>query len=61
MRCKPCRSTYIFIRFAVRFLRALHLTIFKKPQNMALFNYPTGSDSKLKFLMILYQDHLRRY
>jgi hypothetical protein len=32
LRCKPRRSTYFYIRFAVRFLRALHLNIFEQPQ-----------------------------
>jgi hypothetical protein len=31
LRCKPHRSTYVNIRLAVRFLRALHLNIFEQP------------------------------
>jgi len=34
LRCKPLRSTYIHIRLAARFLRALHLNVFEQPQNM---------------------------
>jgi hypothetical protein len=34
LRCKPYRSTYVYIRLAIRFLRALHLHIFEQPQNM---------------------------
>jgi hypothetical protein len=30
LRCKPHRSTYVNIRLAVRFLRALHLNIFEQ-------------------------------
>jgi hypothetical protein len=33
LRCKPHRSTYLYIRLAVRFLRALHLNIFEQPIN----------------------------
>ena len=32
LRCKPHRSTYVIIRLAIRFLRALHLSIFEQPQ-----------------------------
>jgi hypothetical protein len=31
LHCKPHRSTYFDIRLALRFLRALHLTIFEQP------------------------------
>jgi hypothetical protein len=31
LRCKPHRSTYIYTRLAIRFLRALHLNIFEQP------------------------------
>jgi hypothetical protein len=31
LRCKPHRSTYVYIRLAMRFLRALHLSIFEQP------------------------------
>jgi hypothetical protein len=32
LRCKPYRSTYIHIRLAGQFLRALHLNIFEQPK-----------------------------
>jgi hypothetical protein len=31
LRCEPHRSTYFYIRLTLRFLRALHLTIFEQP------------------------------
>jgi hypothetical protein len=31
LRCKPNRSTYIYICLAIRFLRALYLSIFEQP------------------------------
>jgi hypothetical protein len=37
LRCKPHRSTYVYIRLAHLFLRALHLNIFEQPQNIDLF------------------------
>jgi hypothetical protein len=38
LRCKPHRSTYVYIRLAVRFLRASHLSIFEQPLNKRFFN-----------------------
>jgi len=40
LRCKPYRSTYVNIRLAVRFLRALHLNIFEQPQKTSEFMKP---------------------
>jgi membrane-bound lytic murein transglycosylase A len=37
LRCKPNRSTYIYIRLVIRFLCALHLSIFEQPQKQGDF------------------------
>src|SRR4030042_312908 len=38
LRCKPHRSTYFNIRLALRFLRALHLSIFEQPAKNVFYN-----------------------
>ena len=50
LRCKPNRSTYIYIRLAIRFLRALHLNIFEQPQKQGDIQ---SSYCRLFFLFIL--------
>jgi hypothetical protein len=40
LRCKPYRSTYFYIRLALRFLRALHLSIFEQPALSGCFSTP---------------------
>lgn len=37
LRCKPQRSAYVYIRLAVRFLSALHHSIFKQPLKLGFF------------------------
>gem|GEM_PF-1635860 len=34
LRYKPHRSMYIHIRLAIRFSRALHMSIFEQPEKM---------------------------
>jgi hypothetical protein len=43
LRYKPHRSTYFHIRLALRFLRALHLSIFEQPANQGVFQHPLKS------------------
>jgi hypothetical protein len=38
LRCKPNRSTYLYIRLTIQFLRALHLNIFEQLPDMGFFN-----------------------
>jgi hypothetical protein len=43
LRYKPHRSTYFRIRLALRFLRALHLSIFEQPAKQGVFQHPAMS------------------
>jgi hypothetical protein len=45
LRCKPNRSTYIYTRLAIRFLRALYLSIFEQPPKQRDFQQSHGMDA----------------
>ena len=44
LRCKPHRSTYFYIRFTLRFLRALQPAVFEQPTQNRVFQqtHPSG-------------------
>jgi len=39
LRCIPRHSTYFYVRFIPRVLRALHLKVFEQPGELRVFQY----------------------